>query len=434
MGKKANSVYGLLLAVTVLAAVAVSSVGESYARYENTTTWNTFVEPVVAEKAVSSDWLQEVSQPPVTILLGEMSGNEMQVTFALESTADVSGNLSWTVDQPQYLQVTSDTANPVQLVKDQNKTVTLTLSATETALTVVRDAVPVKVQVSWGDVMKGTFQVILPAVTAAEEAQTGEEIIPGDEVQTPTESASVGVSVPEHMDPAGILPVKLTVEAGVTRISLGLVREGQVELQLFPAGSRYSLDNGQSYFALYQPGLVELDAAAAEKVLYLDLSRMELAADKPLTLAAQAGGDGLLNSTAQASTIPDVSCVVTADNRVLSSGSAVQLALPAQWKDLALSYSIEQLVLQSSGQTEQKVYVPVTDLTTGALRARLVDGDSGDTLIIETGETLPAAGTYLVHLTWNFEGVGFAKTQTTFFVNYLAQTNTESVETGGAEQ
>lgn len=179
MGYKKRSAYWLLLLALVLVVSGVLSVGETQARYvEDIKILNTVAVPV--GNVVTSDCLVSAAEAPLTILLGQMQAEDVfyPVSFMLASGSDVMGNLTWTVDQGAYLNVSmtaGEAALPqsgsVELKKDTPVMVTMTLTPTEKALTTAHDEMDVNVTVTWSDALKGelegTFRITLPAVTAA---------------------------------------------------------------------------------------------------------------------------------------------------------------------------------------------------------------------------------------------------------------------------
>ena len=436
MSKRATIPYALLLLMVLTLAAVVWGTGESLARYESTATWNTFVQPAAGE-TVSSDWLQPVGGEEIAILLGELT-QPQEITVTLQSTEDVTGQLTWSTDRPDHLTVTCEAGADLALAKDQPATVVLTVSPTEAALNMPREAMTAHVTVNWNDTLTGRFRMVLPAVAEMpEEPAQGEEPEQQEpaegevqeEVQEP-QAAAVTVSTIPHFVPDGMLPVKVTASAGVTAVRLGLT-DGQ-GMQPFPAGTKYRLD-GESCM-LYRDSVIELTAAEEGTSVQLDFSQVNITEGQVLQLMAEGSGEELLPGTATVQTTADVAQTVLPQQPVLTDKAAVELALPVQWKDYALTYTVEQLVLQADEQqTEQKIYVPVEDTEGGALRVRLADSETEWKLVLETGDTLPAAGTYRIVWKWTYEGMDFGETRTYFFINYLAQT-IETEQTGGAEQ
>ncbi len=460
MGKSLKTVYAMLVLVALLSTM-ILSVGESHARYVNTVTWDTFVEPA-KEETVSSDWMQSAAQAPTTILLGEMTQEPYQITINLQSKEEISGELQWSTDQAEYLHVTADVSGVITLQKDQPTTLVLTLTPTEKMMT-LRQALSAHVTVSWAETMQAMFRIVLPAVPeeSGETAQNGEIVENGEVAQDgetvengevaqngetvengeteanqpePVERVGVTLDTIAHFAPDSVLPVKLTVGAGAADLRLGLESEDGTGMLPFPSRTRYSLDNGESWYVLYGEGVIDLPPAD-QVLMQLDLPDAALQPEKELRLAAEAGGEGLLSGKASAAVMPDVDEILHAQQRVLTKDKTVYLALPEQWKEYRLVYAVERIDLQTAeNQKEEKIYVAVDDLETGALRGRLMIDEAAYALIFETGETLPTAGTYLVHLKWNYEGVDFGETETSFFVNYLEQAQQEKQQTGGAEQ
>ena len=86
MAKRKTNSYWLSLIALLLVASMVLSVGDTQARYVNTTVWNTVVYPTSDQ--IVSDCLRPEGQ---TILLGEMEPDALEITFTLESTRAISG-------------------------------------------------------------------------------------------------------------------------------------------------------------------------------------------------------------------------------------------------------------------------------------------------------------------------------------------------------
>ena len=103
----------LLLMVFIFAAICVLGTGRAQARYLNTVTWDTMVDETLNQDQVTSDLLENVKNPEVTILLGDLiqygtinnQGNlEYSVNFTLRSSVAAVGQLNWAVDQYEYVQ------------------------------------------------------------------------------------------------------------------------------------------------------------------------------------------------------------------------------------------------------------------------------------------------------------------------------------------
>ncbi len=174
MKKNRIKVYWLLLLVLLYTAGTVLSVGETQARYVTTATWNTVMQH--EEYSVTSDCLEAVSEPSAfTVLLGTLSEQQCEIPFTLTSTEEVSGNLTWTVNIPQYVSVNMLIDNviitpetTVKIAAEETITVVMSLSMPETVFTEVRDALNLVVEVSWDETLHGTFLAQLPAVEEEE--------------------------------------------------------------------------------------------------------------------------------------------------------------------------------------------------------------------------------------------------------------------------
>ena len=104
---------------------------------------------------------------------------------------------------------------------------------------------------------------------------------------------------------------------------------------------------------------------------------------------------------------------------ILTPDNALEFPFPIEWEDSKLEYTVEILTM-----TEESVlkYVPV-ELTREGLYATYYKDDTTHRLVLRLGETYVQPGTYRINMTWEYEGVCYSDTQTTFFVNYPAQTS-----------
>ena len=205
--------YWLLLLVMIYTTTAVMAVGQTQARYVNTVSWDTVLGD--AEEMVTSDLLQSVTGPDMTVLLGEMPQDTYQIPITLESGADIEGELTWEVQQPGYLSVemsVDDTAllmdepeaqgeekgNLVQLEAGKPLTIVMRLIPEENVFTTPHPAEKVLVTVRWGDSLQGKFLVDFPAVEEAPEVTEPEVTEP--EVTEP-EVTEPEVTEPEVTEP-----------------------------------------------------------------------------------------------------------------------------------------------------------------------------------------------------------------------------------------
>ena len=436
MAKKQKNAYWLLSITALLLAGAVMSVGESQARYVNTAAWYTVAKPV--SSIVSSDCLEQVSQPPMTVLLGQMDAQPREISFTLKSNTDTAGALTWSVDRPQYLDVQlhidgsllSD-GDSVSLLADTPVTVTMTLAPTQMA-SEPRDAVDAYVQVSFADALTGTFQVELtevlpPEVTEPEatepeatELETTEPEATEPEVTEP-EVTEPEVTEPETTEPAPTdPPAVITLESTqkfhsqcilVLRVTamedmqLSLQPVGEETLQKFPRGTRFSLNEGASWFMLYEEDLIPLHLAAETPLtVLLDLSHTDLAAESVLTFTV--GNDVTAALTANTDLLYQMS------QQVLTPDTQLMIMLAKPWQNCTLTYSVDMLTATEEG----KAYVPVS-LSEDGLVAEL----SEQQLSIYIGETLPQPGTYRLRISWMDGDICVFKTQMNFFIHYGAE-------------
>ena len=210
--------YWLLLLALVYTATAVLSVGQTQARYVNTADWDTVLGE--AEAMVTSDFLQSVTDPDVTVLLGEMPQDTYRIPITLESGADVEGELTWEVQQPGYLTVemsvddaalaieepeaqSEEKENLIHLEAGKPTTIVMNLIPEENIFTAPRPAEQVLVTVRWGDVLQGNFLVEFPAVEEEPEAtepEVTEPEVTEPEVTEP-EVTEQEVTEPEATEP-----------------------------------------------------------------------------------------------------------------------------------------------------------------------------------------------------------------------------------------
>ncbi len=179
MAEKKTIAYWSILLAVVLAAGAILSVNSTQARYVSSTMWNTIALP--GEETVTSDCLRSASDAPMTVLLGEISpegqkkAQRHQADFCMESTKDVAGALTWSVDKPEYLRaamymgaVELQQGSEVALKEKEPVTVIMYLTATDAAGSQSHEAMTVKVNVSWGDSLQGAFAIDLAEVIMQE--------------------------------------------------------------------------------------------------------------------------------------------------------------------------------------------------------------------------------------------------------------------------
>lgn len=252
---------------------------------------------------------------------------------------------------------------------------------------------------------------------STEESETTE--IPSDEEQEPEPNAiGVRLSTLAAFDPDADLPLLVLPEEDTTRVVLGFGTEedGVITITEFPRYTRYSLD-GENYFMFYFGGLIELDTTAvAEKALLLDLGAIGLSRNQAVPLAARAyDGRKLLGSTSTHS-VAEADIDYAMNTKVITDNVPnLILTLPDEWKGCRLDYEVSLLVANQETGVMRYQSVKLGD----SLKANhSIGASSPHWLTFELGEEKPQPGTYRLSMSWTFEGICFAQTQTTFFINY----------------
>ena len=502
MTKNRRMFCWLLLLALFCSELAVPA----HARYDSTVAASTVLAP--RAYGMTSNCMVKAGDPSLTVLMGQLDGPK-KVSFWLKSNgSDAVGELLWSVSNPDHLQyvqitmqidtVTVDPGEKIDLLQDVPMSFDMTIAPTAIARTSEHEELKIHVVVTWGDAMWGTFQVILPevkkeepeeepetpegtqqpvagiSVSTSESETTGEQatqptlpsIIPtlpaesteSTESTEPTEPEVVSPDDPiqlktiSRFDPAQALPVKATVSEDVTSIRLGLeVTEGEeTKFEPFPDYTMFSLNQGESYYMLYDGYITEFTMQDASSLsVLLDFSHTDLEEGDTLVLAMETyAGDDLI-TTRRAETAADARessltlvhpvndetqavAFSEGDTResaaeagefgwrsgILSRNNALEFVLPMEWLDAELEYSVELLTMTEEQTLE---YVPVTLSETG-LYGKYQDFDLTHNLVLRIGEQPPQAGTYRLNMNWSYEGICFAKTQTTFFINYSAYT------------
>ena len=204
------------------------------------------------------------------------------------------------------------------------------------------------------------------------------------------------------------------------QIQTSLKLQAEENVQNFPQGTRFSLDQGASWFVLYREGDIPVDVPAGETVVVmLDLSATALTAEPGLTITN--GIDAAV--TLMAATDP----VFRMDSQVLTRDSELMIQFADLWQDCQLICSVDMLVSTETGKT----YIPA-EISSNGLMAELSNGENGQQLAISIGDTLPQAGTYRVNMCWLYNGISIWQEKTNFFINYTGDIITN--QTGGDRQ
>lgn len=449
MAKKHKIAYWLLPAAALCLVGAAMSVGESQARYDNSAVWHTVAEP--NQLTVTSNLLARTNQPPQTVLLGQMALDPHEVSFVLDSSAGVSGALTWAVDKPEYMEVavkaeavSLSSGDTVSLEGNTPVTVTMTLTPTAKAAQ-PREAVDVNIQVGWSDALAGTFRVELPPVEEGapaahtEPEATAEEmekvdVFYRDETQpepTQPETTEPIDTEPENTEPQAefalkgfdtyhpelMFPVEISSGTNMHTTLKVLTAEGS---KSFPQGTRFSLDNGENWFVLYYESEIPLDVTAGNPLtVMLDLSATSFATEPTLTITAGENTSVTLTANTEQ--------VFWMSSQVLTKNTEIIVSFADLWEDCELVCSVDMLTATENG----KEYVPA-EISPSALMAEITQGDGKQQLSIRVGDDLPQPGTYRLNLSWHFNGACIWQTQTGFFINYTG--NLITTQTGGDRQ
>ena len=276
-----------------------------------------------------------------------------------------------------------------------------------------------------------------PSESAQEEPEVPSEPVEQDPpVQNPIVMEASGT-----VNSAAALPIQITAPEAAGPIRLGIASrtepvaeegEGQTVLENFPRYTRYSLDNGESYYMLYHEDMIALNPSQGEVLtVLLDLSHVNL--ENPRVILGAALQEGSEIATCAVTLIPESAQWAEFPDRILSVNRPLEIPISEQGQNFVLEYSLEMLttIKSEDGKSETLTYVPV-ELTKDGLWAELITGETGTKLVISIGEKLPQAGTYRISFSWTHEETVCAEMQETIFINYSVYT--ESEQTGGAEQ
>jgi len=177
-------------------------------------------------------------------------------------------------------------------------------------------------------------------------------------------------------------------------------------------------------------------------------------------------------------------------NQILGQEETVCVTIPEAWQELPMNYSVRRVILKDGeNDTTVKSYESVPVFLAELRDETVAETPETETTETQTAETqatepqgpeLPPmgslvmtpvitaeglrqmefsaadsqlpAGTYVMELTWEYEGISFGHTRVTFFVNFVQHPNTaqqtaesaqeeetemidtETKQTGGAEQ
>ena len=265
-----------------------------------------------------------------------------------------------------------------------------------------------------------------PATEPATEPTTAPTDPSSEEPSAGDEEQYIRLETISSFAPSAKIPVSVSLTEGITQVRLGMgnVSDAGIEILQFPAFTCYSLDKGASYYMVYHANTIEINPQGSTQVLVLlDFSRVNLSEGADVVLAAEGYVNQSLIGRASASTTPDVEALYQIESRLLTRESSVEISLTKSWKAYTFDYSVEMLSASTAadGQAAAAEYIDV-DLSTWS--ADVFD-EENCMLTFLIDETLPPAGTYRVSMNWSYEGICFAQTQTTFFINYSVYSESE---------
>lgn len=299
---------------------------------------------------------------------------------------------------------------------------------------------------------------------------------------------------PKSVSAKTILPLKLEIGKSVTSAQIGLTNGEQNLIDVFPSRTRFSLNNGSTYYKFYQEGLIEIDNQGAEALrtvyIQLDLSETDAASNKALYLSVQGNGAMIDKPFMHHTLIGDTEPARVEGSQILSLENPVRVSLPEEWQDYPMTYTVRRVILKEGEDDAVAKSYETVKIYTAALRDETpaeaaqttepteTQSSGSQTEAGQAAETPPKdhlvitpvltaegaqvlefsaadmqlpAGTYVVELSWDYEGIPFGHTKVMFFVNYVQQQDTarqaaepaqeeqtemteQTQQTGGAEQ
>ena len=240
----------------------------------------------------------------------------------------------------------------------------------------------------------------------------------------------------------------MTLADHITSVRLGIQKTyGEItSTEKLPDYTMFSVDGGASYYMVYGDYLPEFGLLDVTEIpLLMDFRYAQLDPEEEITLVMEAWKGTQLRKTCTAAALPNApkSGEVTVrpganaaqtvtdaaaeegeqvTSPVLTTDNALEFPFPIEWEESKLKYTVEFLTM-----TEEQVlkYVPV-ELTREGIYATYYKDDTTHKLVLRLGQSYIQPGTYRINMTWEYEGVCYSDTQTTFFVNYSVRTEAVS--------
>ena len=392
--KKRNKIaYGILLPVMAAAVLAGSvCLPESHARYVSVAGWNTQVyDP---ENTVTSSLLAQGGHTAVLGSISPEDSYQLPVWFLSEADNCTGTLVCETVENGEY--ITADFPQQLTLAMGVRQTFTLTLTPTQIAQSLT-ETVTVTLQMYWKENpdLKATLQLTLTP------SQTQSPSQPSGTLQ----DLSGYVTVMEKYAPGGLLGMTCNIPEGCTAWRLGLLDENSLDVA-FPAGTRYTLDGGQSYYMLPKDGWIDLPVTTGAPVsIWFDFSRVETAkiihsGILSITVSGESAGQWYGKNVFSVNA--DLQLPANSENSataVVTRNTPLQLSIPQNWENIRLEYTLTRHGTHSDA--------PMPAVTV-----------KENKMIISAQDAQPKAGTYTLELVWMADQLQVASRRVVFFVNY----------------
>ena len=172
MQKNRIIIYWMLLLTVIFTGTAVSAVGVTQARYQNTVTTVAVLQ--TTDQDINSNCLVSAKDPARTVLLGELDKEHgVTVPFWLQSTGtNRTVKLDWGVSDATYAEYVDiavlngsemlAAGDIIELPTDAKVELKLQLQPTEKMLTTSHKEIELEVRLTLDNTMQGIFQVSLP--------------------------------------------------------------------------------------------------------------------------------------------------------------------------------------------------------------------------------------------------------------------------------
>lgn len=397
MKKRQKIIYGILLpTAAALALTGALGVQESQARYVTVAGWHTQVyDPA---NAVTSSLLVRGGQ---TVMIGELapeSSYQLPVRFAAEG-ANVTGALSCeALEHGEYIQV--DYPSNLTLIQGTPQNFTLTLTPTALALDPRDETVTVKLRMRWEEdpALEAILQIeLLPAGQQTSVSQTSGT----------ARDLSEYVTIMEDYAPGSLLGMTCNIPEDCTSWQLGML-DGNFQDVAFPAGTRYSLDGGESYRMLPKDARIDLAADAGTPVsVWFDFS--QVATEKTVfggmlsisvsgEAAGQWYGKNIFSVNAELELPADSEKGSVA---MVTRQRPLELTVPQAWDHTQMEYTLTRQGAESDAP------MPTVTVKDGKVLVSATDGQA-------------KPGTYTLVLSWKVGQLEIARRQIVLFVNYSA--------------